>query len=231
MNLNLNGSLGFKMFCNIDWQFRDKYMNVFLYVLNTLSDWEIGYLTAEINSGRYFKSSKNNVNLIKVGNTYECITTMGGIKITPDEDICNLKAEKGDVIILPGGNTWFEKCNENIIHLIPDMLDRDILVAAICGATVALANYGILNNTKHTSNDLSYLQTSCPGYTGESFYIDTPSVVDNNLITATGLAPLEFSYEVFKKIDVMHLDTLQAWYQLYKTRDLKYYSSLVGSLK
>lgn len=28
---------------------------VYLYVFDTMSDWEIGYLTAELNSGRYFK--------------------------------------------------------------------------------------------------------------------------------------------------------------------------------
>lgn len=28
---------------------------VYLYVFDTMSDWEIGYLTAELNSGRYYK--------------------------------------------------------------------------------------------------------------------------------------------------------------------------------
>jgi hypothetical protein len=30
-------------------------------------------------------------------------------------------------------------------------------------------------------------------------YYNQPAVVDVNLITASGVAPLEFSYEVFKK--------------------------------
>ena len=29
---------------------------VYLYVFDTMSDWEIGYLTAELNSGRYYSS-------------------------------------------------------------------------------------------------------------------------------------------------------------------------------
>jgi hypothetical protein len=35
----------------------DMQMNntVYLYVFDTMSDWEIGYLTAELNSGRYYK--------------------------------------------------------------------------------------------------------------------------------------------------------------------------------
>jgi hypothetical protein len=32
-----------------------KEKKIYLYVFNTMSDWEIGYLMAELNSGRYFK--------------------------------------------------------------------------------------------------------------------------------------------------------------------------------
>jgi hypothetical protein len=42
-------------------------MNVFLYVLNTLADWEIGYLTAEINSGRYLRKNIEKPKIVKVG--------------------------------------------------------------------------------------------------------------------------------------------------------------------
>jgi hypothetical protein len=28
---------------------------IYIYVLDTLADWEIGYLTSELNSGRFFK--------------------------------------------------------------------------------------------------------------------------------------------------------------------------------
>lgn len=28
---------------------------VYIYVLDTLADWELGYVTAELNSGRFFK--------------------------------------------------------------------------------------------------------------------------------------------------------------------------------
>jgi hypothetical protein len=38
----------------------------------------------------------------------------------------------------------------------------------------------------------------CQKYKGENLYQDKPAVVDNNLITASGIAPLEFTYEVLK---------------------------------
>ena len=72
---------------------------------------------------------------------------------------------------------------------------------------------------------------SCPEYSGEALYLDQPAVTDGNLITATGLAPIEFSYEVFKKINIMNPETLEAWYQLNKIRDVKYFHALMNSLK
>ncbi|SDO73600.1 hypothetical protein [Halobacillus aidingensis] len=30
-------------------------MNVYIYALDTLADWELGYVTSELNSGQYLK--------------------------------------------------------------------------------------------------------------------------------------------------------------------------------
>ena len=206
-------------------------MKVFLYVLNTLSDWEIGYITAELNSGRFFNKTKTPVDLIKIGDTIQPVKTMGGIAITPNESINNIEFNKSDILILPGADTWLEESNKKIIQLIPDLLNQNVVVAAICGATLALAKNGILNARKHTSNDKEFLKMSCPEYSGEDLYLNQLAVTDGNLITATGLAALEFSYEVFKKTDVIKPETLEAWYQLNKTRDVKYFYALMDSLK
>ena len=42
-------------------------MNIFLYILDTLADWEISLLIAEINSGRYLKKGMEKPKIIKVG--------------------------------------------------------------------------------------------------------------------------------------------------------------------
>ena len=94
-------------------------------------------------------------------------------------------------MILPGADTWFEDNNKKIMNLIPELLGQNVTVAAICGATLALAKNGILNTRKHTSNDKEFLKISCPEYSGEDLYLNQPAVTDGNLITATGLAPLE----------------------------------------
>ncbi len=206
-------------------------MKVYLYVLNTLADWEIGYLTAEINSGRYLDKTKPQLELIKIGNTTKPIKTMGGITITPDEDIDNIKFEEGDLLILPGADTWTAEENKKIIDIVSRIIDEKVIIAAVCGATIALANKGILNNRKHTSNDLEVLKMFCPEYNGEDFYLNQPAVTDDNLITASGLAPLEFSYETLKRTNLMKTETLEAWYQLYKTNESKYFYALMESLE
>ncbi|KUK71814.1 DJ-1/PfpI family protein, partial [Methanobacterium sp. 42_16] len=110
-------------------------------------------------------------------------------------------------------------------------IDEKVIIAAVCGATIALANKGILNNRKHTSNDLEVLKMFCPEYTGENFYLNQPAVTDDNLITASGIAPLEFSYEILKRTNLMKTETLEAWYQLYKTKEPKYFYALMESIE
>jgi putative intracellular protease/amidase len=206
-------------------------MKVYLYVLDTLADWETGYILAELHSGRYFASSKPPLKIIKIGNTAKPITTMGGITIAPDESIENISFKDGDLLILPGGDTWLSGANDNIIKMVSAIIKSKVIIAAICGATAALAKNGLLNNRKHTSNDLNFLKMVCPEYTGSDFYVHKPAAVDDNVITASGLAPLEFSYEILKKIDMMKENTLEAWYQLYKTREASWFMKLVESLK
>jgi putative intracellular protease/amidase len=203
-------------------------MNVFLYVLDTLADWEISSLIAEINSGRYLKKSIEKPQIIKVGNNLNPIKTMGGIEIIPDISVDNMDLKNGDLVVLPGADTWQNGNNQKIIDRING--NMDITIAAICGATMALADNGILDTKRHTSNDKGYLKMVCKKYNGEKLYENKPVVVDENLITATGIAPLEFAFEVIKKLDVMENNTLNAWYNLYKTQETKYFFELMNSL-
>jgi len=205
-------------------------MKAYLYVLNTLADWEIGHITAELNSGRFLDGAKNPIALMKIGKTLEPITTMGGMTITPEESIDNILFHEGDLLILPGADTWLEEANTAIVDIVSDIVHKNVIIAAICGATIALAQHGILNNRHHTSNDKEFLTMTCPEYSGEEYYVNQPVVTDKNVITASGFASLEFSYEVFKRTDVMRPDTLEAWYQLYATKETRFFFALMESL-
>lgn len=203
---------------------------VYLYVFHTMSDWEYGYLIAELNSGRYFKQDAASLKVVTVGANKEMITTLGGLSIKPDISLDECTLESQDLIILPGGNTWGEDIHQPILKKVGDALKLGTTIAAICGATLGLGNEGYLNSRKHTSNDLEYMKMACPNYKGETLYEKEPAVSDENLVTASGIAPLEFAVEVLKKLDVFAPDTLRSWYKLNKTYKPEYFFELMNTI-
>lgn len=204
---------------------------VYLYVFDTMADWEVGFLTAELNSGRYFRKDISPVKVVTLGLEKNYITTMGGLRILPDIDLeeCNIK--ETDALILPGGETWMETIHQPILSLAKQCIDKNIIVAAICGATMSLAQNGLLDSRSHTSNDLGYLKMVCPNYAGEKYYKQESAVTDGKLITASGIAPLEFSVHVLKALDVFSTKTLDAWYNLYRTHESECFYELMNSIQ
>lgn len=204
--------------------------NIYLYLIDTLADWEPGYAIAELNSGRFFKKDAARYTVKTVGLTKASITSLGGIKMTPDYTIIEIETDSAGLLLLPGADIWADPVHTPVLDLVKKFLKAGVPVGAICGATVGLASAGILDDYKHTSNDLEFLKQTCPAYKGSSNYVQVPAVSDRNLITATGLAPLEFAREIFEVLDVMESRTLKAWYQLYTTRESKYFYELMESV-
>ncbi len=205
-------------------------MSIYLYVLNTLADWEIAYLTSEVYSKRYCKQDVS-CEITKVGSEKKAITTMGGIRIVPDITLEEMNLKNDDILILPGGDTWFNAENEKVLNIAKERIDKDYPVAAICGATAGLANIGALDNKKHTSNDKEYLKYACKAYKGEALFQNSPAVNDKNLITASGLNPIEFTYEILKLLDLFNENTLEAWKGLYTKKEPIYFFKLMESLQ
>lgn len=206
-------------------------MKVYFYILNTMADWEYGFLLAELNSKRYFLNSKKDLELITVSNDKNAKTSMGGLKITPDITISEMDFSDEDFLILPGADKWLEPENEEILLKSKEFINDDMNVAAICGATMGLAKYGALDSKLHTSNDKEYLKMICPEYRGEKYFEDTVVVNNKGLITASGIAPIEFSYEVIKNLKVFSDETLANWYGLYDKKEAKYFFGLMNSLE
>jgi putative intracellular protease/amidase len=203
---------------------------IYFTILDTLSDWEAGHVLAELRSGRYLKDPSFRYDVVLCGRTMDTITTMGGLHLKPDVLIGDIQPGEGDLLLLPGADTWLMPEQAPVIAKAREVLEGKAVVAAICGATLALANTGLLDNRPHTSNDLDVLKMFCPGYHGERFYVNEPAVTDGNLITASGLAPVEFACNVFRQLDVMAPATLNAWFELSTTRKPEYFYALMASL-
>lgn len=203
---------------------------IYIYVLDTLADWELGYVTSELNSGRFFKKDAQRVSLKMVSYNNDPIKTMGGLTIVPDCLIGDIDVSETSILILPGADTWNDRKHSAIIEKANEFLSIGATVCAICGATAALASFGLLDKRPHTSNGTGFLEMVAPGYKGERFYIDKPSVPDNNLITASCTGALLWTKQIIEHLNVFQSDTLDAWYKYFSSGEPKYFFALMQTL-
>lgn len=205
-------------------------VKAYLYVPDSLADWEIGYITAELHSGRFLRKDVS-VTLVRTAESAGGVVSMGGISLVPDVLIGDVLFSEEDALILPGGDGWLTGSHDELVALLPELASRGCLLAGICAGTVPLARAGLLNARRHTSVSRGFLEAVCPEYSGGALYTDAPAVLDGRVITATGVAPLEFSRELFSAMAVMKPDTLENWYLLHKTGEARFYFGLEKSLK
>lgn len=203
---------------------------VYIYVLDTLADWELGYVTAELNSGRFFKKDAPEVSVKTVAISTEPVKTMGGLTIVPDCTISEIAVSEKSVLLLPGANTWDDPRLSIIIKKAGELFSAGALVCAICGATVALANAGLLDQRPHTSNGAGYLEMVSPCYKGQKFFVDAPSVADRNLITASSTGGLLWAKQIIERLDVFQRNTLEAWYAYFSTGEAQHFFTLMQTL-
>ncbi|MGL4346374.1 MAG: type 1 glutamine amidotransferase family protein [Cellulosilyticaceae bacterium] len=203
---------------------------IYVYVLDTLADWELGYMTSELNSGRFFKKDAAPVSLKTVSYSKEPITTMGGLTIIPNCLIDDIVMNETSVLLLPGANTWHDPKHSAIIQKASELLALGATVCAICGATTALANLGLLDHRPHTSNGAGFLEMFAPGYKGQCFYIDKPSVADGNLITASSTEGLLCAKQLIAHLGLFESNTLESWYDYFSTGDPNHFFALMQTL-
>ncbi|MDI9896277.1 DJ-1/PfpI family protein [Rhodococcus sp. IEGM 1381] len=194
-----------------------------LYATDTMADWEYGYLTAGLAMAREQDPDANR--LIVASETGEAVTTMGGLRITPDLALADLPSV--DALILPGAATW-NVGHDAALGLAAELVAAGTPVAAICGATYGLARTGLLDARPHTSNAADFL-TQATEYRGAEYYREEKAVSDGTVITAGATAPIEFAKLVFERLNVFPQPIVDAWYGLYTTGERKYYDQLAGA--
>ena len=203
---------------------------IYVYVLDTLADWEMGHVISELNSGRFFKKDSQRVVLTTVSDSKEPIKTMGGLTVVPDCVIDDIVVSETSVLLLPGADTWNTPKHRAIIQKAEELLDVGATVCAICGATAALADHGLLDQRRHTSNGPGFLEMVSPGYQGQSLYADKPSVTDGGLITAGSTGALLWAKQIIERLGVFEPDTLEAWYEYFSTGKPEHFFALMQTL-
>jgi putative intracellular protease/amidase len=196
-------------------------------VYDTLADWEVGHATAHLRTGR-LNPDHGGYEIVLVGPAREPVTSMGGLRITPDIALDELTPERSALLILPGAELW-----DTGDRLAPfaraarAFLDAGVPVAAICGATAGLAREGLLDDRPHTSGALQYLQAQ-EGYAGADHYVETDAVTAGDLITAGPTEPVAFAREIFTRLDVNKPEVIDAWYRLFARSDESAYEVLMA---
>ena len=203
---------------------------IYIYVLDTLADWELGHVVSELHSGRFFKKDAPGISLKTVSYSKDPIHTMGGLKIVPDCLVGNIDVSEESMLLLPGADTWDDPEHAAILEKAKAFLAAGAAVCAICGATAALASAGLLDQRPHTSNGPGFLEMVSPGYKGQRHYIDQPSVADNNLITAGCTGALLWAKQMIARLGVFESDTLESWYEYFRTGKPEHFFTLMETL-
>ena len=187
---------------------------VYLLLIEGFADWEPAHAVAELRRQGHYRVET-------VGLTRDPVESMGGIRVMPSKRIDEIDAGDVAVLILPGGDRWENAPIERAIEQLVKRFDaQEVPIAAICGATVAIAKIGILRGRRHTSNGLDYLRSHVPGYAEAQNYVDEPAVRDRGLITASGLGDVEFAREIFEELDVLSAEDRVLWAQIFRSARL-----------
>jgi putative intracellular protease/amidase len=183
---------------------------VYLLVVPGFADWEPAHALAELRRHGGYRVEV-------VGLTRALVESMGGLTIQPGRSVAEVDPTDVAVFILPGGDRWEKSPMEPDLAALLARLDASgTPIAAICAATVAIVRAGLLRGRRHTSNGRAYLEQKVPGYEGSSAYVDAPAVRDRGLITASGLADVEFAAELLRELDVLNEASRVHWTALFR---------------
>ena len=184
---------------------------IYLMVVDGFADWEPAHALAELRRAGGYRVET-------VGLSDAPVQSMGGINVLPSKRVKDVDSNDVAAFILPGGDRWQEAPIESeLTDLVKQLDSKNVPIAAICAATVAIARMGLVRGRRHTSNGLPYLRKYAPDYNDAEQYVDAPAVRDHGLITASGLASVEFARELFEELEVMPAATRQLWADVFRS--------------
>ncbi|EGA90596.1 hypothetical protein GPDM_04524 [Planococcus donghaensis MPA1U2] len=187
---------------------------VLFVLLDEYADWEAASLAAALNEepqgqGRQF--DVKTVSLTKVP-----IKSIGGFTVLPDYEIADAPEDFAGLILI-GGNSWRKEESHQVMELVNKAVEKEVVIGAICDATVFLGRNGLFNTIPHTSNYLESLKkVAGDSYSNESGYLEKQAVRSGKIITANGSAFLEFGKEVLEALNSAPQQEIDEWYAFFK---------------
>ena len=187
-----------------------KEKEVLLLLTDEWSDWEASFAVAYLNLHPEYA-----VKTVALDTNSK--TSVGGIRAEIDYDIGSYhNFDKLSMVIMTGSNTWRKSDYPEIVEFIQNLINKEIPIAAICGAVYFLGEHSFLDHIKHTGNSLEFLK-GAKGYKGDAFFVPAQAVAAGTLITANHSAAVEFAYEIFKILKLGDdYEDKSKWFDCYK---------------
>lgn len=180
-------------------------------IFDGFADWEPAHALAELR--RWGKRTIRTVGIADAP-----VVSMGGLRVLPDLDLASVRADDVELLILPGGDLWQSTDYPRPVlqSLIAALLASETPIAAICAGTLALARAHALDDRRHTSNARGYLPKYAAEYSGGAHYVEAPAVSDRHVITASGLAAVDFARAIFAELGIFSADDEAMWFDMFK---------------
>ena len=183
----------------------------YVVIFDGFADWEPAHALAELR--RWGKRT-----IRTVGFAGTPVVSMGGLRVLPDLELASVRPEEVELLVLPGGDLWQkgDYPRAALQSLIAALLAAETPIGAICAGTLALARAHALDDRQHTSNMRSYLSAYAPEYSGGAHYLESPAVKDRHVITASGLAAVDFARAIFAELGIFSDKDEALWFDMFK---------------
>ncbi|MGB6408472.1 MAG: type 1 glutamine amidotransferase family protein [Planococcus donghaensis] len=187
---------------------------VLFVLLDEYADWEAASLAAALNEEPQGQGRQFDVKTVSL--TKAPIKSIGGFTVLPDYEIADAPEDFAGLILI-GGNSWRKEESHQVMELVNKAVEKEVVIGAICDATVFLGRNGLFNTIPHTSNYLESLKkVAGDSYSNESGYLEKQAVRSGKIITANGSAFLEFGKEVLEALNSAPQQEIDEWYAFFK---------------
>lgn len=162
-------------------------MNVCVFYFDNFWEYEVGLALNQLRNENIFSAALEDRVYISEAKQ----------KFLPDKMIQELDLDLIDLFLIPGGSTLHLFDNVTLKNFVTKLKAKNKFIAGICGGSILMAKYGILDNTKCTGGgtgikaDSDYFQLY-----DKSILLNEDVVVDGNIITSTGQGFIEFAVEL-----------------------------------
>lgn len=143
------------------------------------------------------------------------LTSIGGLRIHPEAALADLDPVEADLWLLPGSDRWRDGEISALTSALRARRAAGRSLAAICGATVAFAHAGLLDDRTHTSNSPQFLRDNAPAYAGATHYREAAVVSEAGIVTAPGSSPVGFACECLRLLHPDGDDTIAQMHDMF----------------